>query len=219
MSRLDTRAMVILAVGVVGLALLLAGCGGTSAISTSVAVAVGSPVPGAATPGGGAAGTPARPGGITIPGLGTPGGITLPGIGSGTPVVPGPLATTAAGLQTAIPLPSNLPGNLGLRTGSFQKKAKDGTGRVEVLAAVVNLGLDFNVTSGPNLHVYLTKEASPNNQAEVERGFVDLGALRNTRGLGVYPIPNGTDVNAYKCVVIYSVDEKAVYMAATLSNP
>ena len=33
------------------------------------------------------------------------------------------------------------------------------------------------------------------------------------------PIPNGTDVNAYKCVVIYSVDEKTVYMAATLSNP
>jgi hypothetical protein len=225
MSKVGTRALVILTMSMMGLALLLVACGGTSAISTSVAVVVGTS--GAATPGSSAAGTPARPGGITIPGvgtpggitipgIGTPGGITIPGIGAGTPVVPGPLATTAAGLQTAIPLPS---GNFGIRTGNFQKKIKDGSGQVQVLAAVVNLGLDFNVTNGANLHVYLTKEASPNNQAEVERGFVDLGALTNTRGLSFYPIPNGTDVNAYKGVIIYSVNEKAVYIAATLSNP
>jgi hypothetical protein len=222
MSKVGTRALGILTVGVVGLTLLLAGCSGTSSISTSVAVAVGTSgaaATSAATPGSTPGGTPARPGGGIVPPFGTPGGL-IPPFGPGTPVVPGALATTAAGLQTAIPIPS---GNFNIRTGNFQKKAKDGAGRVEVvpgpLGGVVNLGLDFTVTNGANLHVYLTKEASPSNQAEVERGFVDLGALRNTRGLSIYQIPNGTDISAYAGVVIYSVDENAVYIAASLSAP
>ncbi len=50
MSKIGSRAMGVLTVGAMILTLLLAACGGTSAISTSVAVAVGT-VAGAATPG------------------------------------------------------------------------------------------------------------------------------------------------------------------------
>lgn len=221
MSKIGSRAMGVLTAGAVLMTLLLAACGGTSAISTSVAVAVGT-VAGAATPGV-PGGTP-RPsgGGGILPPFGSPGGI-IPGFGSGTPVVPpGVLATTAAGLPTLGPLPSNLP-TFGLRSGTFEKKAKDGSGRVDVvpgpLGTVVNLGLDFSVTNGPQLRVYLTKVASPNNQADIDRGFVDLGALQNTQGLSIYTVPNGTVLNDYLGVAIYSTQEKAVYSAAKLSAP
>ena len=215
MANFGTRALAVLTAGVVIVTLLLAACGGTSAISTSVAVAVGTTV-GAASPGAASPGTTPRPSGAATPGS------VLPPFGQGTPQLPPPLATAAAGLPTLPPLPSTIPG-LGLRSGTFEKKTKDGSGRVDVvpgpLGTVVNLGLDFNVTNGPQLRGYLTKEASPNNKAEVDRGFVDLGALQNTRGLSIYTVPSGTNINDYAGVVIYSTQENAVYIAAKLSAP
>lgn len=217
MSNLGTRALTVLTGGAVLLTLLLAACGGTSAISTSVAVAVGTTT-GAATPG--------TPGGTPRPGASTPQAGIVPAFG--TQVAGGPLATAAAGLPTIalpsnIPLPSGIPGLGGLRSGTFENKSKSGAGRVDIvpgpLGTVVNFGLDFSVTNGPQLRVYLTKEASPSNKAEVDRGFVDLGALQATAGIGIYTVPNGTNLNDYKGVIIYSTQENAVYAAAKLSAP
>ena len=69
----------------------------------------------------------------------------------------------------------NIPGNGGLRSGTFVKKTQDGAGGVEVVAGpggvgVVRLGQDFKVTGSGKLAVYLTKEASPGTRAEV--GFL-----------------------------------------------
>lgn len=135
------------------------------------------------------------------------------------------LATNASGaFATAGAVATTLPGNGALRVGRFARKTQDGAGGVEVVATpggtgVVRLGQDFSVTGGAKLAVYLTREASPGTRAEVERGFLDLGELRSTSGPDLYPVPRGTDLNAFAGVVIYATEQHVPYIAAPLGRP
>jgi len=54
----------------------------------------------------------------------------------------------------------------------------------------------FSVNSGPDLHVYLSKERQPIN-------FIDLGVLRNTNGTQVYTISGMPDFMEYKFALIH----------------
>lgn len=135
------------------------------------------------------------------------------------------LATNADGaFATAGAFATSLPVSGALRVGRFARKTQDGAGGVEVVATpggtgVVRLGQDFSVTGGAKLAVYLTKEPSPGTRAEVERGFLDLGELRSTIGQDLYPVPRGTDLNAFTGVVIYATEQQIPYIAAPLGRP
>lgn len=54
----------------------------------------------------------------------------------------------------------------------------------------------FSVTSGPDLHVYLSKERQPIN-------FIDLGVLRTTTGTQVYTISGMPDFMEYKFALVH----------------
>lgn len=54
----------------------------------------------------------------------------------------------------------------------------------------------FTVSSGPDLHVYLSKEVQPLN-------FIDLGVLRSNSGLQAYEIAGMPDFMEYKYALIH----------------
>jgi hypothetical protein len=73
------------------------------------------------------------------------------------------------------------------------------SGRAEVLKQDTNYILSlksFSSSSGPDLHVYLSKEVQPVH-------FLDLGSLRSRTDDQAYSIPNGVDFRVYKYALIH----------------
>lgn len=68
---------------------------------------------------------------------------------------------------------------------------------------------NFNVSNGPDLHVFLSKEAMPVN-------FIELGALKSTNGNQVYSIPNQPDFTTYKYISIHCVAYNHLFGSALL---
>lgn len=69
---------------------------------------------------------------------------------------------------------------------------------------------NFSVSNGPDLHVFLSKEAMPVN-------FIDLGVLKSTNGSQVYTIPNQPDFTTYKYISIHCVAYNHLFGAALLN--
>lgn len=69
---------------------------------------------------------------------------------------------------------------------------------------------NFNVSNGPALHVYLSKEAMPVN-------YIDLGVLKSTNGNQVYAIPNQPDFTTYKYISIHCVAFNHLFGSALLN--
>lgn len=55
---------------------------------------------------------------------------------------------------------------------------------------------DVNISNGPDLHVYLSKEVQPVN-------YIDLGRLQSTSGNLVYPVNGSPDFSQYKYSLIH----------------
>ncbi len=55
---------------------------------------------------------------------------------------------------------------------------------------------NFSTTNGPDLKVYLSQQAEPNN-------FIKLGDLKSTNGNQVYDIPGMPDFTKYKYALIH----------------
>jgi hypothetical protein len=55
---------------------------------------------------------------------------------------------------------------------------------------------NFGTTNGPDLKVYLSKAASPQE-------FISLGDLKSTNGNQVYDIPGTPDFKKYRFVLIH----------------
>jgi hypothetical protein len=54
----------------------------------------------------------------------------------------------------------------------------------------------FMTSNGPDLHVYLSKQAMPVD-------FINLGKLKSTAGRQVYEVPGNPDLSAFKFVCIH----------------
>ena len=79
---------------------------------------------------------------------------------------------------------------------------------------------DFNVTNGPDLHVYLVKNTDPVTSGDVnDGGYLDLGSIKGNQGAQNYPIPVGTDLSQYHSVVIYCQPFHVVFSVASLVTP
>lgn len=75
---------------------------------------------------------------------------------------------------------------------------------------------DFKIDAGPDLHVFLSGTANPQNSADLHKvGDVDLGKLKNTSGAQMYEMPDTVDF-AIKSVVIYCVPFKVVFAYADI---
>lgn len=60
---------------------------------------------------------------------------------------------------------------------------------------------NFNVSSGPDLYVYLSKSTNPTGDLKSLGDYIDLGPLKGTSGNHNYEI--NADVNEYKTAVIW----------------
>jgi hypothetical protein len=68
---------------------------------------------------------------------------------------------------------------------------------------------NFSTSSGPDLHVYLSKERQPAN-------FIDIGSLRSNSGEQAYSIPRNTDVSQYKYALIHCQAYNHLFGSASL---
>lgn len=101
---------------------------------------------------------------------------------------------------------------------SFHKGA--GIARLVSTGSAQELRLEeFRVTNGPDLYVYLAVHPRPRARAEVDQGFVNLGRLKGNIGPQAYAVPQSTDLERYRSVVIYCRAFHVVFSTATLEAP
>ena len=74
---------------------------------------------------------------------------------------------------------------------------------------------DFSVTNGPDLRVYLTKEANPTKD-QVKAGL-EIARLKGNKGNQNYALPAEVDPSAFKAVVIYCNPFSVVFATANLN--
>jgi hypothetical protein len=75
---------------------------------------------------------------------------------------------------------------------------------------------NLNSANGPDLHVYLSKQASPASTQQVMDG-VEVGKLKATQGTSNYELAASTDITQFKSVVIYCKSFSVVFGYANLS--
>lgn len=100
------------------------------------------------------------------------------------------------------------------KLGTFQGlKGHQATGKAEVIT-VGDISFlrfeDFEVTNGPDLHVYMTKNG------DVDTG-IDLGKLKGNKGSQNYEL-SGINTDVYDTVVIYCQPFHVYFASATLSE-
>jgi len=88
------------------------------------------------------------------------------------------------------------------RVGSFQGSNNYVVeGDFELVGSAGNLLLNFasnfNTSNGPGLHVYLS------NQSTNVSGGIDLGELKQNKGVQQYELPENVNLNTYDFVIIY----------------
>lgn len=75
---------------------------------------------------------------------------------------------------------------------------------------------NLNSANGPDLHVYLSKQASPATTQQVMNGL-ELGKLKATTGASNYELSATTDITQFKSVVIYCKSFNVVFGYANLN--
>ena len=91
-------------------------------------------------------------------------------------------------------------------------KGHDAKGKDEIISVGKIAFIRFEnleITSGPDLHVYMTSDG------DVTTG-IDLGNLKGSIGDQNYPL-NGIDIKTYNVVVIYSQPFQVYFAEAKLS--
>ena len=78
---------------------------------------------------------------------------------------------------------------------------------------------DFEVTNGPDLHVFLSPISDPTTREDVMAdGYIDLGELKGNVGNQNYDIPLDVDIDSIGSVVIYCVPFHVLFSTASLSG-
>jgi hypothetical protein len=141
---------------------------------------------------------------------------------------PRPRAKTRAASASKEPEPAREPkpkpetaGPTLVRSGSFvgADASHRGSGKAQIFRGpdgkqILRLR-GFRVTNGPDLRVLLTKDPRPGSKAQVQRGKLDLGALKANTGNQNYTI-GSRDVSDYDAAIIYCRRFGVVFATATL---
>ena len=75
---------------------------------------------------------------------------------------------------------------------------------------------DFSVTNGPDLHVFLSRHAAPDGDAQAKDGVL-LGTLKASEGAFAYETDAAVDPVDVKSVVIHCVRFRTIFSYATLA--
>lgn len=98
-------------------------------------------------------------------------------------------------------------------TGSFISapgKSASGTALVLLKNGIYSVALKkMNVSGGPDLRVYLSKQLQPAD-------YIDLGKLKSTSGDQVYQVANNVDFTTYKYALVYCKQFTVLFGSAEL---
>jgi hypothetical protein len=89
--------------------------------------------------------------------------------------------------------------------GSVNGKAKIYLQNSQYILALEN----FNSSNGPDLHVYISKEAQPVN-------YIDLGKLQSVNGNQQYPLTGNINFSEYKYALIHCQQFNHLFGSAEL---
>lgn len=129
-------------------------------------------------------------------------------------------AAAAADIETSEPMPE-MTDPVVLAEGLFNgaDAFHEGSGRATVYeledGSEVLRFEAFEVTNGPDLHVYLVPDPNPEDRSEVA-GYVDLGRLKGNVGNQNYEIPADVNISEFGSVVIYCQPFHVIFATATL---
>ncbi len=138
---------------------------------------------------------------------------------------PSPAATSSAAPVVAMPAPAtagNAPQAHVLREGTFRDgdPGHNGEGRARLIRTAdgghVLRFEDFSVTNGPDLFVILSTDPEGSRGSATAADALNLGKLKATDGNINYAIPEGTDLAAFKSVIIYCRAFRVVFAVARL---
>jgi hypothetical protein len=76
---------------------------------------------------------------------------------------------------------------------------------------------DLRTTNGPDLRVRLSPHGTGADNGDINDGALDLGGLKGNIGDQNYAIPAGTDLNAYRSVIIWCRRFTYVFGAAPVT--
>jgi hypothetical protein len=125
-------------------------------------------------------------------------------------------ATTApASGATATPAATTLTGAFDHRAGVDTVAGNATLGKTSDGKVILRFE-NLNAANGPDLHVYLSKQASPATTQQVMDGL-EVGKLKATTGASNYELTATTDITQYKSVVIYCKSFSVVFGFANLT--
>ena len=107
--------------------------------------------------------------------------------------------------------------------GEFYDIAHEGMGTATIFELADGSRIlrfeNFEVSNGPELHVYLATLNPVPLRVSGGLGGRDLGALKGNIGDQNYTIPGDLDLSLYNSVVIYCVPFQVAFNAAALNSP
>ena len=96
--------------------------------------------------------------------------------------------------------------NKTIKTGQFQNLNYMSSGTASVVEKdgklFVVLGADFSTPNGPDLVLYLTKNSAATTRNDIAQG-IELQKLKSIKGMQVYELPAGIDIDLYNSVTIH----------------
>jgi len=93
-----------------------------------------------------------------------------------------------------------------IRAASFESRTHHGRGTADIIQLGERRVLrfrNFDVLDGPDLQVYLLRDASASGRAGLAAGYVSLGALKGNVGNQYYDIPAGVDLDRFAGVAVW----------------
>lgn len=117
------------------------------------------------------------------------------------------------------PITTTTPGVVAKYSGNFiatSGHTANGTAKIFYDSSTTKYTLkfeNFNVTSGPDLKVYLSKDAPPTTG-----NFINLGALKSNSGNQSYEITGAPNFLEYKYVLVHCQQYNHLFASANL-NP
>lgn len=133
-----------------------------------------------------------------------------------------PSTTSPASEPTTTSTTTTVVGPVELASGTFVDgdAAHQGSGSATIYELEDGSRLlrfeDFEVTNGPDLHVFLVPNPDPTGRDDVA-GYLDLGELKGNIGNQNYEIPDDVDLSEYGSIVIYCVPFHVLFSTATLT--
>lgn len=104
---------------------------------------------------------------------------------------------------------------------AFETYDHETTGTVQVLTSGAKTYVrleDLRTSNGPDVVVYLSAAPASGPEAAFEEEPVNLGSLKGNVGDQNYEVPEGTDLDRYRTVVIWCRRFSVAFAAAPLSG-